>query len=591
MSLTSKVTVSDSAYADTATGTLAAARGRGSGGRRDRRPAWRPKAVHLWYVIAAISVLFVVMPIAIFYAQAFEDGGAAIGRLTNLPRFGQTLLTTVALAVGSTVLALVVAVVMAVLVQRVPARFRGIATIIPLLPLMVPQVALIIGWVFVFAPTVGYGNTLLRQLPFFSGLVEGPFNVYSAEAIILITGLDLAGIAYTMVSARFQEIRGSLEAAARLSGASRFTAFRTVTLPLLRPALLAGAVTTFLLGLGQFTAPLLLGGRAGIDVLTTEIFRVRESFPIDYALTAAIGLPLVAIGILSIVFQRLTLGDQRRYASQGSSGGVPSRETSIWAFVIIVVYAAVTVVLPLIGLGLVAFSKFWNGNLAQIEFTLDHVISGLTDPVLLSSVQNTVVFSLAAILIAVPIGFIGAMAMTSTFRAPKFAQYALDLAFVTPLAVPRAVLGIAVMFVFLQPPFNLFGSPWLFVIGYVYIVLPFALRAQHSSLLGVDPRLYEAARVSGAGYFRTLWGIALPLARRGVAAAATVMFILLSHDFAVSVMLRTPRTYVMGTLLYDTWTTGVYPEVAVLALVITAVTGIGVALTLLVGGRSALEKM
>nr|WP_241748179.1 ABC transporter permease subunit [Microbacterium aquimaris] len=325
--------------------------------------------------------------------------------------------------------------------------------------------------------------------------------------------------------------------------------------------------------------------------MTTEIFRVRESFPIDYALTAAIGLPLVAIGILSIVFQRLTLGDQRRYASQGSSGGVPSRETSIWAFVIIVVYAAVTVVLPLIGLGLVAFSKFWNGNLAQIEFTLDHVISGLTDPVLLSSVQNTVVFSLAAILIAVPIGFIGAMAMTSTFRAPKFAQYALDLAFVTPLAVPRAVLGIAVMFVFLQPPFNLFGSPWLFVIGYVYIVLPFALRAQHSSLLGVDPRLYEAARVSGAGYFRTLWGIALPLARRGVAAAATVMFILLSHDFAVSVMLRTPRTYVMGTLLYDTWTTGVYPEVAVLALVITAVTGIGVALTLLVGGRSALEKM
>ncbi|GAA1917291.1 iron ABC transporter permease [Microbacterium aoyamense] len=550
-----------------------------------------PKASVLWYVIAALAVLAVVLPVALFYAQAFQDGGRAIQDMLALPRFGQTLFTTIALAFGSTVIAVVVAVAMAVLVQRVPARYRGIAAMIPLLPLIVPQVALIIGWVFIFAPTVGYGNTLLRQLPFFSGLTEGPLNVYSTEAIIIITGLDLAGIAYTMVSARFQEIRGSLEAAARLSGASRFTAFRTITLPLLRPALLAGAVTTFLLGLGQFTAPLLLGGRAGIDVLTTEIFRVRENFPIDYPLTAAIGLPLIAIGIISIVFQRVSLGDQRRYASQGSIGGVPSQETSIWAFVAIVAYALVTIALPLIGLGLVAFSRFWNGDLGQIQFTLDHVIDGLTDPQLLSAVQNTVVFSLGAILVAIPLGFIGAMAMTAAFRAPRFAQYALDLAFVTPLAVPRAVLGIAVMFIFLQPPFNLFGSPWLFVIGYIYIVLPFALRAQHSSLLGVDPRLYEAARVSGAGYFRTLFGIALPLARRGVAAAATVMFILLSHDFAVSVMLRTPRVHVMGTLLYDTWTTGVYPEVAVLALVITAVTGVGVALTLLVGGRNALEKL
>jgi iron(III) transport system permease protein len=157
--------------------------------------------------------------------------------------------------------------------------------------------------------------------------------------------------------------------------------------------------------------------------------------------------------------------------------------------------------------------------------------------------------------------------------------------------VPRAAVGLAVLFVFVQPPFSLYGSQVLFVMGYVFVIMPFALRTQHASLIGVGSSLYEASRISGAGYLRTIWHIAIPLSRRGMAAALTIMVILLAHDFAVAVMLRAPGNHVMGSLLYEFWETGSYPKVAVMALVVTAVTSVGLIIAYRIGGRSALEKV
>jgi len=543
-----------------------------------------------WYVFVIALALVVLSPIVYFYAMAFEDNAAPIKKLPQMGNLGEVLANTVILAIGSTVIAAVLAVILAVLVMKVPLRWRGLAAFLPQMPLVVPPVAMIIGWIFIFAPTIGYGNTLLRELPFFGHLEEGPVNVYSMPAIIVITGLDLAGIVFALVYARMHEISGSLNAAARLSGASAFRAFFTVTLPLLRPSLVAGVVVAFLLGLGQFTAPLLLGSAHGVDVLTTEIFHIRERFPIDYAATAALGLPLLIIGVISIVVQRAVVGDQRKYVTQAAGGGMGG-QNRMWALWLVLGYGFVTVVLPLIALTLVAFSPFWQGDLTKLSFTTRHLASTLDNPVVVESIINSVLTSLLAALIVLPIGFLAALALSGVLKAPKPVQYVLDLIFVAPLAVPRAMLGMAILFVFLRPPFNLYGTFTLFVVGYAFVVLPFALRSQYSSLVGVHGSLFEASRVCGAGQLRTIWSVALPLTKRGMTAALAIMLILLSHDFAVSVMLRSPGNHVMGTVIYEFWSTGVFPQVAVMALVMTLVTGVLLAATLKIGGRSALENL
>lgn len=543
------------------------------------------------YLFAAALAFAVLWPIAQYYSSAFANGGQALKDLFDLPGIGTTIRNTFVLAAGSTIIGAVLALALAKAVLHVPRRWRTFASLVPLLPLVIPATAAITGYVFVFSPEVGYGNTLLRKLPFFSDLDSGPFNIYSMPAIILITGLDLSAIIFTFVYARLREIRGPLEAAAKLAGASGWKSFMTITLPLLRPSLVAGTVVAFLLGLGQFTAPLLLGTRPGIEVISTEIFRAREVFPIDYALTAALGLPLLIVGILSIVFQRVAVGDQRRYVTQTGGGGGITERSTVWSLVFIFIYAFFAVVLPIAAIILVAFSPFWNGDLASMEFTMRHVQEGLANPQISSAILTSLGTSFTAALIALPLGFFAALALTGPFRAPRPVQWLLDVCFLAPLAVPRAVLGLVVLYVFLAPPFNLYGTYALFVIGYVFIALPFSLRAQHGSLIGVSGSLFEAARISGASRMRIIKDIALPLARAGIIAGATMMMVVLTHDFAVSVMVRSPGNNVMASLLYQYYDNGVYPQVAFMALVMIVITAAGLGLTLWIGGRSALERV
>jgi iron(III) transport system permease protein len=543
-----------------------------------------------WYLYAFALIGFVMLPIGLYFGRAFENGGAAISDLVKFPGLLEIFLTTIFLAAASTIIAAVLAVVLGTLVMKVPRRLRGVASFIPQLPLVIPPVAMIYGWIFLFAPTSGYGNTLLRSTPFFNHLGEGPLDVFTMPAIILVTGMELSSIIFAMVYARMHEISGSLVAAARMSGATAIRSFWTVTLPLLRPALVAGVVVAFLIGLGSFTAPLLLGRRQGISVITTEVFRLREQFPIDYALAAALGLPLLVIGVISIGVQRAVVGDQRRYVTQGSGRGMDEK-ASTWAFVSVIAYGVVTVVLPIGALVVVAFSPFWSGDLSSITFSTKNFGTTFNNPAVSNSIFNSLLTSALAMLVVLPLGFITALAMSGVLKAPKPVQYILDYVFIAPLAVPRAMLGMVVLFVFIRPPFSLYGTLTLFVIGYAFIVLPFCLRSQYASLIGVHSSLFEAARVTGASQFRTVLSVALPLTRRGITASLAIGFILLSHDFAVAVMLRSPGNQVMGTLLYELGETGVFPEVAVMALVMTTVTAAILALTLWVGGRKALENL
>lgn len=532
--------------------------------------------------------VLVTLPILFYFARILEPG--TLERLQNVPNLGKTLVMTVALAAGSTVIGAVLAVALAAAVAKVPPRFMAIAAIIPQLPLVVPPVAMIYGWIFIFSPGVGYGNSLLRMTPFFNHLEEGPIDVYSIPAILLITALDLAGFIYAFVLARIFEISGSVTAAARVCGASAFRTFMTITFPLLRPSLVAGVVVAFLIGLGQFTAPLLLGTRDNVDVVTTVIFRMREQYPIDYAVTAALGLPLLVFGIVSILVQRKIVGDQRRYITTSSGRGM-NVQGGRWALGLTLAYGVIAVGLPMMAIALVALSPFWNGDLGDIAFTTDNVRSALGDPVVGEAIVNTLRTSFLAALVVLPIGFVAALALSGVVRAPRIVRSILDFIFIAPLAVPRALLGMAVLFVFINRPFSLYGSLLLFVIGYAFIILPFSLRSQYNSLIGVHPSLFEASRVCGASQLKMVLTVALPVAKRGMAAALALAFVLLSNDFAVSVMVRTPGNQVMGTLLFERGVQGVIPDVAVLALIMTAITTFILFLTVRLGGKSSLEGL
>ena len=122
----------------------------------------------------------------------------------------------------------------------------------------------------------------------------------------------------------------------------------------------------------------------------------------------------------------------------------------------------------------------------------------------------------------------------------------------------------------------LYGSRWVVILVYLTLMLPFTTRMQMSGMVALGDSYVEASRVSGASVLRTNWKIVLPLLRATLGAAAALMFVLLTHEFTASLLVRSSTMQTMGTALYDFWSNGFYPEVAAIALVMTGVTLVGV---------------
>lgn len=161
-----------------------------------------------------------------------------------------------------------------------------------------------------------------------------------------------------------------------------------------------------------------------------------------------------------------------------------------------------------------------------------------------------------------------------------------DLLVGLPLGVPAVVFGAGFLFTYTRPPLVLYGTNWVLILVYVTLMLPYTVRLQMAARMSLGDSYEAAARVSGAGVLRTHLGIILPMMRGAIGGAAALMFVLLSHEFTASLLVRSTRTQVLGTVLYDYWTNTSYPLVAAIALVMFGITAVGVVLAVLVGGRS-----
>lgn len=558
----------------------------GSGGwvRRQAAPqtAW---------VLLAIGVGFLVLsPVLQLQWRAFLDGGSAFARMQDLPRIGTTLSTTVVLAILSSVLAVFMGTLLAWCASMLPQRVRRVGELAPLLPLVVPAVAAVTGWIFLLSPRVGYLNMALRSLPGLDTLEEGPFDIYSVTGIIIITGMLLSSFVYVFVFTGLKNMGQELEAAAAACGASPTMRFFTITLPLLRPSIIFATGVVFLLGLGQFTAPLLLGRTAKIDVLTTEMFYLTERFPVDFGLGAALGFPILALGLLVVLFQKLALGEQRRFVVVSARSKYNVRETRWWAAVVIGLYLLITTVLPLLALIYVSVSPFWTGSLIVPELTLRHWSSVLGNRGLVDAIWTSVKTSVIGIAILIPLGFFMAFALLQSTRIAKPVRMAIDLFATLPIAVPASLMGFGLLFVYSQPPIQIYGTTAVLVVTYVTLMIGHSTRLQFTTLVATGQEFLEASKASGAGPIRSLFQVLLPMCRKGIAATAALTFVLLFHEFSASLMVRSARTQVIGSVMYDVWAGGIYSQVAVLALIMVVVTVVGVCIAGWLGGTDPTQQ-
>ncbi|QDQ95905.1 iron ABC transporter permease [Rhodococcus sp. WB9] len=549
--------------------------------------AWRTR---LGYgALMAVLAYLVVLPLIRLQSLAFEDGGRGFRAQYGRYDIVQTIRTTVSLAVVSLVIAMVLGTILAFAATRLPHRLSFLR-IIPILPVVMPAVANVVGWAFLLSPGPGYLNALLRMLPWWNDLESGPVDIYSTSWIIILTGFGLTSFVYLFVSAGMQNISSEHLEAAQISGSSTLGVFFRVVLPLLRPSLVYGGGIALLLGLGQFTGPLLLGQNAGVKVLTTEMYRRVSESPSDFAAAAAAGSPLVLFGVVVVLAQKMLLGNQKRFVTHGGKAFAPNTGRSAWAAVSISVYAIVALVIPLIGLVLVALSPYWSETLTWNLFTLDNFRALFETASIVDAVWTSIGTSLVAVAICVPIGFLTATLLVRGRRHRVLAVIG-DVITALPLGIPAVIFGVGFLLTYTEPPLILYGTKAVIVLVYIVLMVPFATRMLMTAMVSLGETYAEASATSGASPFVTNVRVILPLMRPAVLSAVSLMFILLTHEFAASLLVRAATTQVMGTLLFELWENGSYPLVAAMALLMTAVTSIGVVIAMIVGGRNVLSNL
>ena len=510
------------------------------------------------------------------------------------------------LAFGLAIIAIPLGGMLAFLMIRtdLPGR-RWIAPLI-LVPIFVSPMVLGFGYVVAAGP-VGFISLWVNDL---IGFV--PWNVYSLTSIVIIAGLTHVPHAYLYISSALRSMGSDVEEAARVAGASPLQVMVSVSLPMVRPAILYATVLLFFLGLEVFGLVLVLGDPEGNLVLATYLYKLTNKLGIpSYHLMAAVAVVLICMTVPLVALQRRLMRTANRFVTvKGKASRARPLPLGKWRWVagaVVAFWLIVTIAVPLLGVVLRAFVSNWGMNINLMEvLSLDAFRTVFSQPNLIRAIVNSVaigVFGGAAAVLCYT--FVG-LAM---HRKPDGVTRFMDYSVLVPRAVPGLLAGLAFLWVFLFVPMwldNSLEDGWLSVLpfaewlrenlvealrslrstifsvwlAYTVVWIAYGLRLISSTLLQVGPELEEAARSAGATRSQVTRHVTVPLAKFGLIGAWLLMFLIFEREYSTGVYLLSPGTETIGSMLVSLWAAGAIDIVAALSLIniVLVVVGLGIAL-------------
>jgi len=281
----------------------------------------KPILSHLVFILlAALLVYLVVVPIILLIWGGFKPGGLltspgfTLGNYHELYSAGRTyrlMLNTIIFAAGSTVVSLFFSTLLAWLIERTNLPFKTFFRMAIIAPMGIPPMLIAMGWVLLGSPRIGFFNLILKQV--FS-LSKAPLNIYTFPGMMFVQGITLVPGAFLLLCFAFRNMDPVFEDASTVSGVGVFSTLRRIVLPILRPALLAATILTFMISMAVFDIPGIIGLPARINVLSLQIYlavQQPEGIPQFGIVSALSSVFFIGILILSYIYNR-----QTRVASQ-----------------------------------------------------------------------------------------------------------------------------------------------------------------------------------------------------------------------------------------------------------------------------------
>jgi iron(III) transport system permease protein len=542
-----------------------------------------------------VVALFLAFPLVTAMLRTLADapaGADAIVKSIESGALPKVLRNTLVVVLGGALIATVAGSVLAFVNERTDGTLGAAGELLPLAPMIVPPIAGVIGWAILLDPSVGLVNHVFRSLLGALGvdIADGPVDIYSAAGLVCVTGLYLVPYVYLIVAAALRGVDPALDEASRVSGASPLRTMLRVTLPAVRPALVAAALMAVIAGIGLFSVPIVLGTAARMDVISVHIYRLFDQFPPQTATGLMLSAAMVAVVQCLLLAQRWLLPPDRHSMIGGRGGRTAMIRLGRWrrpAQALALVYLATTSVLPVGGLLIVSLQPFWTPQVSVEQFTLENFAfvlfdNGPTSRAFVTSLGLGAATATAAVLIA------AVLLLGAKLRQGRTARAA-DVVLALPATLPHTVIGVAFLITFTPAPFKLYGTVLILFLAYLAMALPFAARAAASAAASVGADLTEASRIAGAGPGRTFTRVMLPLAVPGLMAGWIIVFIHTAGEVTASTLLGGARNPVIGRVMTELWIFGSFPQLAAMSIVVTAVTSASVAIMLFFTRRASIR--
>ncbi len=521
-------------------------------------------------IIVDFMLVFQVLPMVYLIIKAFFPEGSftfeVFQRLYTYQMNLGALKNTLIAATATMVLGTLIAFPLAWLVGRTNLFGKKFFRSLFVLTYMVPPYVGAMAWLRLLNPNVGTMNQFFRMI-FGLGDTPGPLNIYTLGGLIWVLTTFYYPYAFITISRAMEKMDPSLEEASRISGASPLLTVFRITLPMMTPSLIAGALLVFVAAMSCYGIPSIIGAPGKVHTVTTRIIEYNGLGAQGISDATGLAVFLMALAILILYLSDFVVARKQYITVSGKSTRPNIVDLGKWRIpltVLVSLFATIVVLIPFATILTTSFKIDVGKSLFDPEnFTLTQWQTIFSRSETMSCLKNSLIFGV----VTATVGIVVACTMSYLLQRTKIRGRKLpDLLITLGSGTPSVVIALGLIMT-MKGDFgvNIYNTAYIMIVAYLIKYLMMGMRTVVSAMSQIHVSLEECSQISGASWTRTMLKITGPLIFPSIAAGWFLIFIPSFYELSMTTLLYSNSTKTIGFQLYEYWTFTSQPQSCAMA--------------------------
>jgi len=515
----------------------------------------RPEVWVLVFLILGLTVI-VIYPLWQIVSRAFSYNGMlsleSIRQTWGDPLNQLALTRSLTVSGFGTLFSVLLGSLLAWIVTRTDIPHVRLVKTLLITPFLIPPFVGAIAWLQLLGP-VGYLNKLLMWM---TGSGEPLFIIYGPVGIILVMTFFSYPTVFLIMCAALEKMDATLEEAAFMSAAGKWNVLKDITVPIMAPAIGSAALLVFSHDMANFGIPAILGMPRGYLVLTTKIFQAIQNFGLknNFNFASALAMELLIMAITALFIQKIYTSKKQYTVVTGKSAHPRTMSMGTWKYILFgfaMVLFICTTLAPITAIVLSSIIKAVGLPPGPANWTFNNYSYVLLrSQTTIRALRNSLFLGVASATITTILGgLISYYSVRSKLRGHQVADFIGSL----PYTIPGTVLGLAIILAWSKPiaGVTIYDTIWIILLAYVTNYLTLSIRTTSASFAQIHESLDEAARMSGASWWRTMVDVVIPLVKPGLIASWFLVFMPSFRELTLSILLWSVGNETIGVSVFN----------------------------------------